>query len=55
VLSRNGKFILASRGAMVLKGRNETLTFTVGPETSSFNVSVLGTSLSLRRGYLADG
>ena len=29
---------------MGLMGRNETLSFTVGPETSSFNVSVLGMS-----------
>jgi len=28
---------------MELMGRNETLTFTVGPETGPFNVSVLGT------------
>jgi hypothetical protein len=44
VLSRNGKLILSSRGVIELMGRNETLTFTVGPETPSFNVSVLGTS-----------
>jgi hypothetical protein len=36
--------ILSSRSVMELMGRNETLTFTVGPETPSFNVSVLGTS-----------
>jgi hypothetical protein len=29
---------------MELMGRNETLSFTVGPENSSFNVSVLGAS-----------
>lgn len=37
-------------------GRNETLSFTIGPETPSFNVAVLGISLSrLKWQDFADG
>jgi len=41
-------------GCLELMSRNETLTFTVGPEISSFNVSVLGTLPKGGR-RLADG